>query len=234
MANNPYTPSAASLKEGSAVAGPGFRDLSGITASLSVLLALGAAVSVYNIIAAALGLVWQQGAAPNSVLGPVAGLVAVAAALMVLLQELLYLTTMIIFGRWIYLAHKNLPEMGARYLRIGPAWAVGSFFVPFINLFVPLRGMCDLAKASRNPGRWHLENAPLSIVAWWPLWLLSSLLYSISTPMSGDAPVDPQVAGLVRVLHGMLSLPLYLLARLIVRRIWRDQAQRMQPAAVAV
>lgn len=224
MANNPYTPSAASLNAGPAQ-GAGFRDLSAITGWLSWLLALGAAVSIFNIIA-------SLAQPANGVAAASVGWRMLIAA-MAQVDLVLSLITVIIFGRWIYLAHKNLPEIGARYLRIGPGWALGSFFVPIVNLWVPYQAMRDLAKASRNPVRWEQEDTPPGLVAWWLLWLLAGVVSQVLSALRLDPLVDPQVTASAGVVEGVSSLALYLLARLVVRRIWHDQALRMQPGAVA-
>jgi hypothetical protein len=91
-----------------------------------ILLALDAAESLYQIIATAL-----QARVVVAMVGmgrvyttvrPFGGLERVIS----LLQPLLCFFTVIAFLRWIYLAHKNLPDIGARYLKCSPGWAVGS------------------------------------------------------------------------------------------------------------
>src|SRR5947209_8456564 len=50
-------------------------------------------------------------------------------------QVLLRLTTVVVFGMWIYRANHNVRALGARELRYTPGWAVGWFFVPILNLW---------------------------------------------------------------------------------------------------
>ena len=149
-----------------------------------------------------------------------------------LVELLLYISTIVIFVRWIYFAHKNLPELGARYLRFSAAWAAGCFFVPLINLWMPFLAMRDLAKASRSPARWDLEDTPGVIVAWWSLWLIVGFLSASSARSGINAAEFPQVVAALSIPECVMAVPLYLLARLIVRRIWRDQSQRAQAAQV--
>jgi hypothetical protein len=134
--------------------------------------------------------------------------------------------TVIVFGRWIYLAHKNLPELGARYLHFTPGWAVGSLFVPLVNLWAPYQAMRDLAKASRQPVRWDLEDASPLIFIWWILWLIVNFVDGVvARSETGDHTREAlETWTFVQIVSRVLSVPLYLLAFFIVRRVWRDQA----------
>jgi hypothetical protein len=44
--------------------------------------------------------------------------------------------------------------------------------VPVISLWAPYQAMRDLAKASRSPRKWELEDTPPVIIIWWVLWLI--------------------------------------------------------------
>lgn len=54
------------------------------------------------------------------------------------LRFLLALGTAVAFLMWFHRTHKNLPGLGGRELKYTPGWAVGGFFVPFLNLVRPL------------------------------------------------------------------------------------------------
>jgi hypothetical protein len=117
MENNPYAPSASSL-EGAPEdiaredATTGFRDLSGTSRKLTVLLLIGAGLHVLGLVSAFMQLdllthppYTHAQATANDL----------RERLMNSGQLILFLVTAIVFGRWIYLAQKNLPELGARY-----------------------------------------------------------------------------------------------------------------------
>jgi hypothetical protein len=228
MANNPYAPPESSLlgtpegMEGE-VTSAGFRDLSGISGKLSWLLLIGAGLRVVGLVSSfmQLSLVMH---APFSVAQASAN--DLREQLVNSGQSLLFLITTIVFGRWIYLAQKNLPELGARYLRFGPGWSVGVFFVPVLNLWAPYQAMTDLAKASRDPRTWQLEDTPVLFVVWWILWLLTRVISNgiLNYSFSAHSVDRLEVMTVLEVAAGVLSVPLYLLARYIVRRIWRDQS----------
>jgi hypothetical protein len=135
--------------------------------------------------------------------------------------------TAVLFGRWIYLAHKNLPMLEARHLRFSPGGAVGCFFIPVINLWGPYQAMRDLAKASRSPRQWELEDTPPLLIAWWLLWLVVQMLSNglLRATVSDRTMANVQQLSLFEIASGVLGVPLYLLARYIVRRVWRDQTE---------
>jgi hypothetical protein len=230
MENNPYAPSASSLL-GNAPdvvaredATTGFRDLSGTSGKLTLLLLIGAGWHVLGLVSSFMQF---------SLLTHPPYTMAQATAndlrerLMNSGQLILFVITAIVFGRWIYLAQKNLPELGARYLRFGPGWSVGVFFVPLLNLWAPYQAMRDLAKASRNPRTWHLEDTPVLIIIWWILWLLTQFIGNGMLRSTAYARTIDQleVVTVLEIAFGALSVPLYLLARYIVRRVWRDQLE---------
>jgi len=69
-----------------------------------------------------------------------------------LLSAGVYVATIIIFLMWLYRCYTNLPAFVAYRANIGysPGWAVGSFFVPFANLFVPYQATKELWRKSQS------------------------------------------------------------------------------------
>jgi hypothetical protein len=135
MENNPYAPPESNVEGAPEVAREniesGFRDLSGISKKLSLLLLIGIGMDILGIVSSLMQF---------NLLSHVSYSMEDATANdlrereLALLQVGLYIVTVIVFGRWIYLAHRNLLSLDARYLRFGPGWAVGCFFVPIVNL----------------------------------------------------------------------------------------------------
>jgi hypothetical protein len=117
MENNPYAPSASSL-EGAPEdiaredATTGFRDLSGTSRKLTVLLLIGAGLHGLGLVSAFMQLDLLTHPPYTHALATANDL---RERLMNSGQLILFLVTAIVFGRWIYLAQKNLPELGARY-----------------------------------------------------------------------------------------------------------------------
>jgi Domain of unknown function (DUF4328) len=223
MENNPYAPPASSVEGAPEVAREnvesGFRDLSGIGKKLSILLLIGIGDNILGIVSSLMRLnllsrvnYSVQNAAANDL----------RAGELALLHIVLYIVTAIVFGRWIYLAHRNLLALDARYLRFGPGWAVGCFFVPIINLWAPYQAMRDLAKASRSPRQWELEDTPPAIIIWWVFWLIAEFMGRGT--LRGQIVPELSSVTVLALISAVLSIPLYLLALYIVRRITRDQS----------
>jgi hypothetical protein len=228
MENNPYAPPESSVEGAPEVAREnvesGFRDLSGISKKISLLLLIGIGVNLLEVVSSLMQLnlvshmsYSMQNAMANALRGPE----------LAVLELVLRIVTVIVFGRWIYLAHRNLLSLDARYLRFGPGWAVGCFFVPIINLWAPYQAMRDLAKASRSPRQWELEDTPPVIMIWWVLWLIVEFLDRGAFRAELYAQTAPELSNLanLELVTAALSIPLYLLALYIVRRITRDQSE---------
>ena len=221
--NNPYAPPKASLTDAPRVVASEypFRDLGSLTTTVSVLLGLGILGGVVKLIS-------------NVMLGSPAARMPLTAeradaviALAGAIWALLLLITIVVFGRWIYLAHRNLPALGAENLRTRPGWAVGTFFVPIANLWKPFQAMNDLVRASRDPRYWHLDDTPLLVGCWWALWLLVGAVGGnrVSVILQAVLVEGLRSAAVIQLVGSALNVVLYILALLIVRRVWRDQAR---------
>lgn len=79
-----------------------------------------------------------------------------------------YLLTLIVFGRWIYVAGRNLVLAGLDGLQFTPASRIWWFAVPFANFVKPFQGMRELWNASH--GADYATNRWL-VSSWWALWL---------------------------------------------------------------
>src|SRR6185503_4209614 len=114
-----------------------------------------------------------------------------------ILQLAAYLITGVFFLIWIYRAHRNLPAIGIRKPRYSPAWAVGWFFVPILNLFRPYDVVKELWKES-NPDvgisdtflkHYSSTTKPYSsksvlIGLWWGFWIASAVVARASSRLS--------------------------------------------------
>jgi hypothetical protein len=148
--------------------------------------------------------------------------------------------TAIAFLIWFHRVHKNLAGLGGRGLKYSPGWAVGGFFVPFLNLVRPLQVMREVWHGSDPSGATRdeapegpaLRNAlgtPALIGWWWGLYLVSSILGGISARMSFHA--DPTIAWLqagdiALVASDLVDIPGALVAMRLVGRITGWQSQR--------
>lgn len=86
-------------------------------------------------------------------------------------QFVAMLVAMVLTAMWIYRAHANLAASGVSGLHFSPGWAVGCYFIPFINLIKPFDAMKELWNASMNGDQRFDSPAPPRIKTWWFLWL---------------------------------------------------------------
>ena len=112
--------------------------------------------------------------------------------LIAIIQLLVLVATAVCFSVWIYRAHKNLPALGAGNLEYSPGWAVGGFFVPFLNIVRPFQVMREIWKASDPevelsiPHSWqYVATSPL-IGFWWGAWIVSNILGQLVFRLSDE------------------------------------------------
>ena len=99
-------------------------------------------------------------------------------------------------GRWIYVAACNVRALGAHGFDNTPGWAVGWYFIPFMNWFKPFSAMSEIDRASHAPEGWRSRGDPLILRYWWAGWVISGLAgYAI-----GIIPGEPTAADGLRTL----------------------------------
>jgi hypothetical protein len=103
-------------------------------------------------------------------------------ATIAMIQLVLVAGTAILFLTWMYRAYKNLRAFNVRGLQYSPGWAVGGWFVPFLNLGMPYAVMREIWRAS-SPGApaaddaaWKREPTSPLLGWWWAAWLLGGFV----------------------------------------------------------
>ncbi len=150
----------------------------------------------------------------------------------------LFNITTILFCIWIYRAHRNLPSLGASGLKYSPWWAVGGFFIPFLNLVRPLQVTTEIWKASdpitdiNDSVTW--QSAPTSpfIISWWVLFLIliSGLLGNLILRLSLQAETlgEMLTKSWVAFATDIVEIPTAILLILVIRNIDLRQAKKNQ------
>lgn len=157
-----------------------------------------------------------------------------------ILQLVLYLGTAVAFLMWFQSVHENLPGLGGRELKYTPGWAVGGFFVPFLNLVRPLQVMrevwhgsdprgIDRDVASGGPSIRNQLGTPALVGWWWVLFLVSGFLGNATIRMAfaQDQTLDQlQALSSLLVFSDVVEFPSALVAIRLVGRITSWQAER--------
>lgn len=84
-----------------------------------------------------------------------------------------YLLAAIFIGCWIVRAHSNAQSFHIPNLLFSPAWALGGFFVPFLNLVAPYIAMNQLYQGSLK--RAQHNRAPALLPCWWVTFLIGRI-----------------------------------------------------------
>jgi hypothetical protein len=83
------------------------------------------------------------------------------------LRLALFVAAIIAVSLWTWRAWSNLHAIGLKGLRFSPAYAVGAFFIPVINLFEPLRAMRELYNRSAGEDAYQADAEVGDATAWW-------------------------------------------------------------------
>ncbi|HSA94795.1 MAG TPA: DUF4328 domain-containing protein [Acidobacteriota bacterium] len=173
-----------------------------------------------------------------------------------ILQLLLVIATTVIFLMWFHRVYKNLPSLGQRRPTFTPGWAVGFFFVPFLNLVRPFQAMREAWHGS-DPGRLEPDvpsdgsekrdrpATPPLVGWWWGLCLISGVVSNIVGRIyfyasKNGTLAEAQTASVLMVVSDLLSIPGALVTIRLVGRLTRRQAEKVRliserggPAAMA-
>jgi hypothetical protein len=195
----------------------------GLTTTVVVLLLLNIGASLLAIAVEAL----RAGRLPDARGGP--DVLDLSACL----TFLVYLPTAVVFLMWMHRSYKNLLEMGTRGLTYSPGWAVGGFFVPFLNFVRPCQVVQEMWRASL-PGwpeddsrGWHRASGSALVGTWWAFWLISNvyswvvLRVALDNAQGHDPPFGVTLVG------EALSCAAALFAILMVRALRARQEAKL-------
>jgi hypothetical protein len=95
---------------------------------------------------------------------------------------------------WSYRAYSNLRALTGHATSHSPGWAIGAYFVPFLNLVRVPQIMVELWDSSKPV---ESNNATLPAV-WWLLWLVAGVVSSVGdSMMQTSAGAKPDLDSLV-------------------------------------
>jgi len=195
-----------------------------------LLLAAGALGSMLSIIvnAALVGMLRDAGdlGAPYEIGESLTELLYVGVAL---LQLFVFIATMAAFLLWLHRAYRNLPALGAVKLDTTPGWAVGYFFIPFVNLFKPFQVVKEIWRES-TPGMetqtsfgggYSRTGTPALVGWWWAFWIIANVALRVSDRAVTTAGTieGMLLASWVTIASDALFIVAAALAILVVKRI---------------
>ena len=149
-------------------------------------------------------------------------------------QVLAFVVTGIVWLVWLYRAYNNLGAVGVKKARFSPGWAVGYWFVPFVNLVRPYQIVVDLWQRSEglnaSDSVEHLPRPPI-ISWWWGVYLLSAFAARASASLISDAHTAQDFITATNL--GVVEDGIGVIAALLAVAVVRGIDQRQQRFAVS-
>jgi hypothetical protein len=151
---------------------------------------------------------------------------AAALALMGALSVVTRLCALATFVTWLYWVTQNLPGLGVAEPGVTPGWAVGCWFVPFLNCIAPCLVVQRVWQASdpdhENASKPGASRWPL-LYAWWTAFIAMAAA-SVSTWVarsteSGRSALFTHGQVVAFLCSGIASIVMAMLATRVIREI---------------
>jgi len=154
------------------------------------------------------------------------------------LRFLLLVAASIPWLGWFRLSYRNLPYLGVTEHGFKPGWAIGSWFVPFLNFVKPKQMADDIWRTSdpmlpvQAEPLWRGKSVHALLHWWWAAWIVSFVL---GWQVGGDqesASIDQlQTESNVRTAAHVVGIAAGILAIQVVRRMTARQEARVASLA---
>lgn len=147
-------------------------------------------------------------------------------ALVVLAQFAAFLFAAVAFLIWTYRAKANGNATGAKGVSFSPAFATWSYFIPLVNLVVPVQAMQELHKTSTGARDWEAESGSGLIWLWWFFWIAGNIAGIVAFRLltMEEAPDAPELINQLELASDLGTL----LASLLLIRIVSTIAARLR------
>jgi uncharacterized protein DUF4328 len=144
-----------------------------------------------------------------------------------------YVIGAIIFIAWFHRAYGNLPALGVSNPRRGRGWAIGAWFIPIANLFIPKQLANDIWRAGDpelRPGDQAWQSRPVAAILhwWWALYLVSGVVANLSGRRIEDAAnlADLRAAIILNAVAQAIGIASAVAAIVVVKRATARQESR--------
>lgn len=147
------------------------------------------------------------------------------------MQGLAWLVTALLFLLWLHRVYGNLRALGATRLRFSPGWAVGTFFVPGVNLVWPFLVVREIWTASAPDASDAPQPPPGAtspwVAWWWGCFVTASMLDPGPWRLMENTATrfGLGVSSLILVVGQLAEIAAAVLGIVVVRRIDTSQAR---------
>ncbi|WP_373433780.1 DUF4328 domain-containing protein [Streptomyces sp. CS057] len=152
-------------------------------------------------------------------------------------QTAAFLATAVLFIIWFHRTRRNAEVFESGVQRMGPGWAVGGWFVPIANFWIPYRVASGIWEASVRldpDGGWR--TVPKTVLnLWWGGWVVSVLASRIAVGQWNRAREPEQISDAAALVAAADALDLVaaVLAIVYVRTVTRMQVERAEARQAA-
>ena len=193
---------------------------------VKILLIVGAVAAAISIVLETLSLVFPFAEEQELTDNPLGAAVLLVIFLLALFEFSIYVATVVFFLMWLYRVNENLRAFNpAGTIEYSGGWAVGSFFIPFVNLVVPYRAVREVWQKSgpAEEAMFAAPSPPATFPIWWTFWLLSTFSANISLRVSLNENFDESTATIISMIAGGFSILAAVFAYLVVDEIDKRQ-----------
>lgn len=200
------------------------RSPKGLATALTWLLGAAAAAHLFSAAAGAYEQSWLQGFAGDTHFDDLElGLSPALTILAGVLQLLTVLPTVVVFIVWFHRVRSNGGIFRPDAFTLGRGWAIGAWFIPVANLFLPCRIALQTWRASTQRGPDGSDRtAPAALLtSWWVVWVLAAIVGRVFSRiyMAADTVDELLAAGLLGIVADLGTMTAGVLAILFVRRL---------------
>ncbi|MEW2373865.1 DUF4328 domain-containing protein [Streptomyces sp. NPDC006656] len=200
------------------------RSPKGLATALTWLLGAATVVHLFSAGAGAYEQSWLRGFAGDTRFDDLELSLSSALTLLAgVLQFLTVLPTVVVFIIWFHRVRSNGGVFRPDVFTLGRGWAIGAWFVPVANLFLPHRIARQTWRASTQYGPDGSERtAPATLLtSWWVLWVLAAVTGRVFSKLYTAAETVDELlsAGSLGIAADLATAIAGVLAVLFVRRL---------------
>jgi hypothetical protein len=144
----------------------------------------------------------------------------------------------VFFIRWFHAAYANLRALGREDLRFGTGWAIGAWFVPFLNLWRPKQIANDIWRGSNpnvpfQPAPWKETAVPTFLELWWGAWIIADVgQIAMRVWFESETAEELRTAAYADIGFLVVDVVAAALAIVVVRQLTFRQDERVRRSAL--
>lgn len=139
-----------------------------------------------------------------------------------------FIVTGFLILKWSYRVSMNAKATG-HAPSISPGWAIGWYFIPIANLWMPFQALKRVWRVSAGGDAWRTVKTPAIMRWWWGFWIAGGFAWNASdtagTIITGMAGIAASSA--LTILAASLHIVTCLLLVRVVRKISQTQSIAM-------